>query len=683
MKIISLLFFTFFLSVAALFAQPIYNEAGIRLYKNGSEEEREWAVKNRLVDNRTVPTPPPSGELRPIAEYEPAEAVLIRYPFGIPMSLIKEMAKDVTVITIVSSNSQQSTVLGQYNSNGVNIANCKFLIAPSNTHWTRDYGPWFMAIDNNEVGMFDFTYDRTYTHGRINDNKINEALANYLTANGTNINRYACSLLLTGGNHMNDGDTQAAATDYVLEENPTYTALQLNQLFSDYIGTQNYYFLDDPLQEYIKHIDCWGKFLTPTKVLIGKVPTSDPRYYLYELTASFFATLASPWGIPYEVFRVNTPGNYATTPYTNSLILNNRVFVPVNQTTNANDNAALQVYKDAMPGYEVIGINYNNWENTDALHCRVHEIADRCMLYIKHQPYFAEVENTGIMNFNTEIYSYCNNTIISDSVLVYLKVNGDNFQGYKMAYSGDNKWEVSITDLPDGIVEYYIFAKDESDRRESHPYIARYAPNADPHKFELKSETPPPPEPLLVLSKKESSVFSDKLMVVEDYIRVYNKGNADLTIDIQDIDFPNMLTISPQNGTIPESDSLSITFTYNFNNIAKLVEYLGSCKLKSNDPKNEEVDIFLKAVLDLVGIKDMEYGKIVIYPNPTTGELRITNYELQIGEIVIYDIYGRKQKSRKAEKQNAERELVMDVSSLPTGIYFIKIEASFYKFVKL
>jgi len=700
MKKVSLLFFALFISASALFAQSDINEDVIKYQHSPLPEALDWANGQRIIGELVVPLPPPTGQIRPIAEWEPAEGVLIQYPFttpstnqNIPLSLVKEMAKDVKVIIIVESTSEQNSALSQLNSNGVNTDNCKFLIAPSNTKWTRDYGPWFMAIDNNEVGMFDFNYNRIkFGHGgspRTLDNQINTHLTTYLSNDGVKpINRYASSLYLTGGNYMNDGIKQAFSTTLILNEN-TESQSQLEELFQAYLGIENYHFRPDPIVgiDNIQHIDCWAKLLAPDKILIDSVPPSNTTYYpKFEAAAAYFKlpTTLSSYGTPFQVFRVYAPGAggaSATTPYSNSLILNNKVFVPINSTPTANDNAALQVYKNAMPGYEIIGVPFGYWRNTDALHCRTHEIADRCMLYIKHQPYFADIENTGTLKFNTELYSYCNKTIISDSVLVYLKVNGGNYQAYKMDFSGDNKWEATITDLPDGLVEYYIFAKDESGRRESHPYIARYAPNADPHKFELKGGTPPPPEPLLVLSKKESSVFSDKLTVVEDIITVYNKGNADLTIDISDIKFDKMLTISPQVETIPEGDSLKITFSYNFNNIVKsdLIEYLGSCTLSSNDPKNQEVTISLKAVLDLVGIKDFDHSKIVIYPNPTTGQLTIKNGQLTIKNVEIFDTMGRKQLSI----INCPLSIEVDVSHLPTGIYFIKIADNFYKFVKL
>lgn len=65
------------------------------------------------------------------------------------------------------------------------------------------------------------------------------------------------------------------------------------------------------------------------------------------------------------------------------------------------------------------------------------------------------------------------------------------------------------------------------------------------------------------------------------------------------------------------------------------------------------------------------------YPNPTTGKLRIMNYELREGSMVeIYDAYGKKQ----AQIKNPRAEI--DISHLPTGIYFLNVDGKTVKVVK-
>jgi hypothetical protein len=84
------------------------------------------------------------------------------------------------------------------------------------------------------------------------------------------------------------------------------------------------------------------------------------------------------------VVRVFCPpipsGNVAA--YTNALILNGKVLVPTFDLP-ADDAAALQVYRDHMPGYQVLGFS-GGWLSDDALHCRVMGIHDRYMLRVDH-----------------------------------------------------------------------------------------------------------------------------------------------------------------------------------------------------------------------------------------------------------------------------------------------------------
>jgi hypothetical protein len=69
-----------------------------------------------------------------------------------------------------------------------------------------------------------------------------------------------------------------------------------------------------------------------------------------------------------------------------------------------------------------------------------------------------------------------------------------------------------------------------------------------------------------------------------------------------------------------------------------------------------------------------EVANILVYPNPTSGQLTINNEQLIIDDVEVFDVYGRKQKaeSRKGEKEKGE--ITIDITNLPTGIYFIKIE---------
>jgi len=76
---------------------------------------------------------------------------------------------------------------------------------------------------------------------------------------------------------------------------------------------------------------------------------------------------------------------------------------------------------------------------------------------------------------------------------------------------------------------------------------------------------------------------------------------------------------------------------------------------------------------ELVPLKviDLEKSDIRIYPNPTTGELTITNYELRITGVEVFDVYGRKLSSHHLITSSPHH--LINISHLQSGIYFIKI----------
>ena len=73
-----------------------------------------------------------------------------------------------------------------------------------------------------------------------------------------------------------------------------------------------------------------------------------------------------------------------------------------------------------------------------------------------------------------------------------------------------------------------------------------------------------------------------------------------------------------------------------------------------------------------LSVADIERSDILIYPNPTTGELRVMSEELKVTNVEIFDIYGRMQKGERT-REKGEGEIVMDISNLSAGIYFVKI----------
>ena len=57
-----------------------------------------WEEQNlHIIQEMGRETDPPPTPIRNISEFEPMQGVLIRYPFGISTSIIREMAEDIIV----------------------------------------------------------------------------------------------------------------------------------------------------------------------------------------------------------------------------------------------------------------------------------------------------------------------------------------------------------------------------------------------------------------------------------------------------------------------------------------------------------------------------------------------------------------------------------------------------------
>ena len=429
-----------------------------------------------------VETDPPTGEPRFVAEFEPMQGVMIRYPLGIPTSLVAQLSNNCHVYCIVS-NSQQNQAQSSFQNAGVNMDNVSFVNAQTDSYWVRDYGPWYIFEDRHPAIV-----DNIYNRPRPNDDNISGVFADYW-----GIPMYGMRLEHTGGNMMEDGRGHGVSDDLVFQENLQDYGIDeatVRQRMQDYLGINPYHVTIDPQGDYIAHVDCWGKYLAPDKILIAQLPQSNPRYQYYEQVAEYFETTNCCWGYPYHVYRVQEPGGYTLAPYTNSLILNKTVYVPMGSNSTYN-NDAIAVYQEAMPGYEIVGVNGGSagWENTDALHCRTRGVMDFEMLFVDHRDViFGEQEWQESIPVVSKFIAYSGANLKQDSLLVYYSINGGAYQTAHMTATGNpDEYVGYITGFEGGAeIDYYVFGADESGHRYTQPVFA----DLDPHHFTVGAHEP-------------------------------------------------------------------------------------------------------------------------------------------------------------------------------------------------
>lgn len=434
-----------------------------------SEEEMRTPVRSINFAETPAPTEAP----RFVAEFEPMQGVAIAYPLGIPLDLVKSLADNCQVYCI-AQQSQQSTARTRFINAGVNMDRVTFMNARTDSYWVRDYGPWYIF-----AGKSPAIVDNVYNRPRPYDDEIPSAFATFW-----GIPLYSMNLKHTGGNMMEDGRGHAVSDNLVISENNNDEA-NVRKKMLDYLGIDNYHITIDPQNDYIAHVDCWGKYLAPDKILIAKLPQSDRRYENYESVANYFASTNCCWGYPYKVYRVEEPGGSTLAPYTNSLILNKHVYVPMGSNSTYNEKA-LQVYREAMPGYEVTGV-YNTsssiqWLNTDALHCRTRGVMDFNMLYVDHRDVlFGKQQCTDSIAITSKFIAYSGKPLKADSLLVYYSIDNGPYQiahmtptGVPDEYVGYIKGYFQASEI-----DYYVFGADESGHRYQQPVFGEL----DPHHF--------------------------------------------------------------------------------------------------------------------------------------------------------------------------------------------------------
>jgi agmatine deiminase len=431
-------------------------------------------------------------ERRFVAEWEPAWGTLIRWPLGIPADLVVELAKDDSLYVLVASYSQRDQAINTFTSWGVNLSHCRFLFAPTNSHWTRDWGPHYIFNEDGVAGIADPVFDgypwvpgcnskintvaesdplRSGSKGYEDDDAVNIILADSF-----NCPLISLPVYLTGGNVMADGRRTAISTQQMLDENfPGISASDFLQIAEDSLGITNYIIVDNPEVNGIQHIDCYAKFLDERTILVKEVDSWNPEYACCEALADHLGNELNCYGEPYQIIRIYC-GVYSgnkVAAYTNSLILNKKVLVPLFGISS--DATALQTYQQAMPGYEVIGFQWGSWYYYDALHCRTMGIFDRYMLRIEHKPLKDTVTSPGHPVIKALIDDRSEAGLIDDELRLHWRETGASFwnEEFFNPAAGVDSFQAVIPYPAFGTTyEYYIAAADISGRQETLPRTA-------------------------------------------------------------------------------------------------------------------------------------------------------------------------------------------------------------------
>jgi agmatine/peptidylarginine deiminase len=431
-----------------------------------TEAERlRWEGREHEMPYLDRSDPPPMEPVRNCGEWEPCTGVLIRYPLGLPYSLLRDFDDDVILHVVVSSGNLNSAQNNLAN-NGVDMDKVEFLVKPNDSIWVRDYGPWFVFDGNLDITIIDHFYNRPH---RPNDNMIP-----FYFGEQQGIPVISHDMWHTGGNYMTDGAHISSSTYLVYSEAAQQNGMnqtEVDELMFDYYGVNEYHVLDYIESGGIHHIDTWAKFLDEETVLLKEVWPSHHTYDDLEQRATLLASLEASTGRNYQVHRVYcyNIGGGAPASYTNSLFLNDAIYVPFFGNTTYDDQAKA-AYEEAAPGYLVRGYYYGGWYSDDALHCRAKGMMDRDMLRVAHVPFVEE--QTGPVTVTATVIDHSEEGL--SAVELNYRQDGDIWTTLPMIPAGADQYEAVIpipVPTSDTTTEYYIHAESFSGRHEGMPRV--------------------------------------------------------------------------------------------------------------------------------------------------------------------------------------------------------------------
>jgi hypothetical protein len=201
------------------------------------------------------------------------------------------------------------------------------------------------------------------------------------------------------------------------------------------MGISRYIKMNTLPYDVIHHIDMHIKLLDEETLLVGEYPQGVADGPQIEANLQYvLSNHMSVFGTPYKVIRIpmppdngqypNTGGDYFT--YTNSSFINKTVIVPTYGIPY--DTTALRIYREALPGYNIVGINStSSIGSLGALHCITKEIGTADPLLISHQPLpdtYDDVNPYGVIAFMKHRSGIANATLYyrTDTVQPYTAV---------------------------------------------------------------------------------------------------------------------------------------------------------------------------------------------------------------------------------------------------------------------
>ena len=453
-------------------------------------------------DEKGITTPPPYNNIRTAAEWEEVQALVITWTNqfnNIQKQIVDAAQEECTVIIHCSdSNAVKSYLNGQ----GVPNFNIDYIEAPFNSIWIRDYGAnTCYANMVEDIFLTDWIYNRP----RPSDDALPDAYGAHLGIDVYSTAANPNKVMSTGGNWMSDGAGIAFSSELLLDENdgtgdygslsyPNHTEAELDAIFQNWMGIDEYIKMTVLPYDDIHHIDMHMKLLDEETLLIGEYPQGLSDGPQIEANIQYvLSNFNTKFGTPFKVIRIPQPsatnGNFPPQAYyrtyTNLTFVNNTILVPTYRQEY--DTTGLRILEESLPGYTIVPIDIDNSgqnliSNGGGIHCITHTVGVNEPMYITHK----KLENTSdTQNDYNASATILHRDGIASASLWYKTNLTDSYIELPMTNNNGDQWSTDIPAQPLGTtVYYYIQGNAANGKQGVHPFPA---PEGY-HKFDVVDE---------------------------------------------------------------------------------------------------------------------------------------------------------------------------------------------------
>ncbi len=436
-------------------------------------EQETILWKNYVAPVNPLFTDPPVSPVRGIAEWEELQGLIITWTsFQSILRQVVDYAQEEGEVFIICNDS--NSVRTYLQAGGVPLDNVNFLITSFNSIWVRDYGPWTAYTnDIDTLSIIDWIYNRP----RPLDDASPVFFANYISSPIYQTTAPPYDLIHTGGNLMVDGHGTAFSSKLILNENQTKTEAQIDEIMNKYLGINRYIKMNTLPYDVIHHIDMHIKLLDEETLLVGQYPAGVADGPQIEANLQYVLdNFQTCFGKPYKVIRIPMPpengqyppqGDYRT--YTNSIIINKTVIVPTYELLY--DTTALRIYREAMPGYNIVGVNSNAIiPSLGAIHCIVKEVGVFDPVWISHSKMEPVVKTPVSIPIQAVIKTKSG---ISSASVLWTSDTTTGFNSEPMQFISGDTAIGYIPAQPDStVIFYYLSASSNSGKTVAKPLVA-------------------------------------------------------------------------------------------------------------------------------------------------------------------------------------------------------------------